>query len=51
VVVIAHVFQLPPVLAAIVGGILCFALRFGAIRRGWRLPAAGPPAPNDEKDP
>jgi uncharacterized membrane protein YeiH len=40
VVVIAHVLQLPPVLAAIVGGALCFALRFGAIRRGWQLPRA-----------
>ena len=40
VVAIAQVLQLPPLMAAIVGGLLCFALRFGAVRYGWRLPAA-----------
>jgi hypothetical protein len=40
------------------GAILCFALRFMAIRRGWHLPVAGEPerptpnarAPKDRKD-
>lgn len=44
VVVIAHVLHLPSTAAAIVGAILCFGLRFIAIRRGWRLPVAEPPS-------
>lgn len=43
VVVSAHVLQLSPVVAAVVGGVLCFAMRLGAIHRGWRLPSAPPP--------
>lgn len=50
VVVIAHMLQLPPVAAAIVGGLLCFALRFGAIRRGWHLPSAQPSPPQTERN-
>src|SRR6476619_7450737 len=44
VVVVAHALDLPPTMATVVGGILCFALRFGAIRHGWHLPAAPLPA-------
>lgn len=40
VVVSAHLLRLPPVVASIAGGGLCFALRFMAIRRGWHLPTA-----------
>jgi uncharacterized membrane protein YeiH len=40
VVVIAPILNVPPVVATIVGGLLCFALRFAAIRYGWHLPAA-----------
>ncbi len=32
---------LPPVPTAIIGGLLCFALRYMAIEHGWHLPAAG----------
>ena len=32
---------LAPVPTAIVGGLLCFALRYMAIEHGWHLPAAG----------
>ncbi|MBK8122260.1 MAG: trimeric intracellular cation channel family protein [Dokdonella sp.] len=32
--------DLPPVPVAIVGAVLCFILRWLAIRRGWRLPVA-----------
>ena len=35
-----HLFALPPVVTAIVGGVLCFALRYMAIEHGWHLPAA-----------
>lgn len=42
VVAVAHVVHMSPVVATIVGGALCFALRFGAIRYGWHLPAARP---------
>lgn len=43
VVVGGHFSSLSPVLSTAVGGVLCFALRFMAIRRGWHLPAAKPP--------
>ncbi len=42
VVVIGHVLHMQPVPMAIAGGLLCFALRFMAIRYGWHLPAAKP---------
>jgi uncharacterized membrane protein YeiH len=42
VVVSAHLLHIPPTVAAVSGGILCFALRFMAIRHGWHLPAARP---------
>jgi uncharacterized membrane protein YeiH len=45
VVVIAPMLHVPAIVAAIAGGVLCFALRFGAIRYGWRLPTARPPGP------
>ncbi len=34
---------LPTPAGAIAGAILCFALRYLAIRRGWRLPVADQP--------
>lgn len=40
VVVAGHLLALPPVPTAIVGGVLCFALRYMAIEHGWHLPAA-----------
>ena len=40
VVVIGHALQLPNAPIAIVGALLCFAVRVLAIRRGWRLPVA-----------
>lgn len=44
VVVSAHLLHVAPPVAAVVGGILCFALRFMAIRHGWHLPSARPSA-------
>ena len=44
VVVIAPLLHVPAIAAAIAGGALCFALRFGAIRYGWHLPTARPPS-------
>jgi uncharacterized membrane protein YeiH len=57
VVVIAPMLHVPAIAAAIAGGVLCFALRFGAIRYGWHLPtarprqleAAAPGSPDDSK--
>jgi uncharacterized membrane protein YeiH len=40
VVVIAPLAQIPFAVAAMAGGLVCFALRFGAIRYGWHLPLA-----------
>lgn len=39
-VVVAYSLHLPPAVGMSVGAILCFVLRFLAIRRGWRLPIA-----------
>ena len=58
VVVIGAALRLPATAVTIAGGVLCFGLRFMAIRSGWHLPLAeGPdqldgkaPAPNDRKD-
>lgn len=44
VVVIGAVLHLPPAITAIVGAVLCFGLRFMALRHGWRLPV--PPMPD-----
>jgi uncharacterized membrane protein YeiH len=40
VVVIGDILQLPSVAIAVVGGVVCFGLRFMAIRHGWHLPRA-----------
>ncbi|HET9742403.1 MAG TPA: trimeric intracellular cation channel family protein [Terriglobales bacterium] len=40
IVVLGRMLHVPPSPAAIVGAILCFALRFVAMRRGWQLPRA-----------
>jgi uncharacterized membrane protein YeiH len=58
VVVIGAELQLPSTAVTIVGAVLCFGLRFMAIRRGWHLPVADESdqldakarAPNDRKD-
>jgi len=58
VVVIGAALQLPSTAVTIAGALLCFGLRFMAIRRGWHLPVAGDPeqpttpasAPKDRKD-
>ena len=40
VVVVGRMVQLPSAAVTIVGVVLCFGLRFMAIRRGWQLPVA-----------
>ncbi|HET7370602.1 MAG TPA: trimeric intracellular cation channel family protein [Gammaproteobacteria bacterium] len=40
VVVIGHALHVPAVATTIIGGLLCFALRFMAIQYGWHLPTA-----------
>jgi uncharacterized membrane protein YeiH len=40
VVAIGMLLHLPSSIATVVGALLCFELRFLAIRRGWRLPVA-----------
>lgn len=42
VVVSAPMLHIPALVAAVAGGVLCFGLRFGAIRYGWHLPTARP---------
>jgi uncharacterized membrane protein YeiH len=43
VVVVGHALNVPPAVAAVAGALACFGIRIAAIRRGWRLPIAGPP--------
>ncbi|BEH10672.1 trimeric intracellular cation channel family protein [Geobacter sulfurreducens] len=51
VVVIGSALRLPATVVTPAGAILCFGLRFMAIRRGWHLPIAGEPGqPADRKD-
>ena len=40
-VVAARLLHLPTDVGAVGGAVLCFALRYAAIRRGWGLPVAG----------
>ena len=47
IVAIAHAFGWPQLPAMVVGALLCFGLRFMAIRHGWRLPVAR--APDDHE--
>jgi uncharacterized membrane protein YeiH len=42
VVVVGHVLKLSPTAVAVTGALVCFGLRFLAIRRGWQLPVAHP---------
>lgn len=42
VVVIGYILHLPSGAAAATGAVLCFGLRFMAMRRGWQLPIAHP---------
>ena len=42
VVALADVFNLPQHPAMVLGALVCFGLRYMGIRRGWRLPVAGP---------
>lgn len=49
-VVIGRMLQLPTSVAAIVGAILCFGLRFAAMRRGWQLPRAHVPNQADQEN-
>jgi len=46
VVVIGNGLGVPSSVATTAGALLCFGLRFMALRRGWRLPIAGEPAPS-----
>ena len=47
VVVIGRMLHVPPFAAALAGAVLCFGLRFMAMRRGWQLPIARPPKQSD----
>ena len=44
VVVAGHFFQWPPGPTAVAGAVVCFVMRFIAIRRRWRLPLANVPS-------
>ena len=45
----ARALNLPSALASTLGAVLCIAIRLGAIRFGWQLPAANPRKPSDRK--
>jgi uncharacterized membrane protein YeiH len=42
VVVAGHLAHVSPIATAIIGGALCFVLRYMAIRHGWHLPKTSP---------
>jgi uncharacterized membrane protein YeiH len=48
VVVIGQQLNVPAAPAAVVGALLCFVLRLGAIRRGWGLPVARRTGPEND---
>lgn len=43
VVVVGRLLHVPSSVSAVTGAVLCFGLRFMAMRRGWHLPIAGGP--------
>lgn len=43
IVVMGRLLHVPSSAAAVAGAVLCFAVRFIAMRRGWQLPIANPP--------
>src|SRR5262252_7230935 len=49
VVVIGSVLHVPSSVAEISGAVLCFGLRFIAMRRGWQLPIAHLPKPSSSE--
>lgn len=49
VVVVGSLLHLPPIATTVGGAILCFGLRFMAIKHGWRLPIAKPVPQDDPK--
>lgn len=51
VVVIARLLRLPAGAGAVAGAVLCFGLRYLAVRRGWELPVAGRSARRSSDDP
>ena len=48
VVVVGAWLGVPSSVATTAGALLCFGLRFLALRRGWRLPVAGEPEPSHD---
>ncbi|HET6632259.1 MAG TPA: trimeric intracellular cation channel family protein [Rhodanobacteraceae bacterium] len=50
VVVAGDALRAPPVVATVVGGLLCFALRYMAMRHGWHLPTARLPSVQARED-
>jgi len=48
VVVIGRMLHVPAFAAALAGAVLCFGLRFMAMRRGWQLPIARLPKQSDQ---
>lgn len=49
VVVVGGMLHVSSAAADIAGAVLCFALRFVAMRRGWQLPTADPSIPSDQR--
>jgi hypothetical protein len=48
VVVMGYLLNFPPTVMAVAGAVVCFGIRFIAIRKGWNLPAAEFPKANNE---
>jgi uncharacterized membrane protein YeiH len=50
VVVIGHQLDMAPIMAAVLGAVICFGLRLFAIRRRWQLPVAHVGSEDDENN-
>ena len=50
VVVIGHQLDMTPIMAAVLGAVICFGLRLFAIRRRWQLPVAHVGSEDDENN-
>jgi uncharacterized membrane protein YeiH len=51
IVALGHVLHVPSAASVTAGAVLCFGLRFMAIRRGWHLPSARPAEQTSEAAP
>ena len=45
-----HILELPTIVCAVIGGVVCFSIRIAALRRAWQLPVAAVHDPSTYPD-